>query len=193
MKRSHIWILFGIVFLLTIPLLFYSFNMAMIQIDEQKIGCRSGIILTNADIVTNITLIFNYNSGENITFHNITLFGDTSAFNATIVSIGLENISYYSAINGVFVKGLRVNGTWYINQPTGHNWLYYVNGQLVGLSCSALKLNNNWVMQWVFKSGNPFTGDTDPNNDEFWLYTGLFLGIAIACVVGIYLIIKKGI
>ncbi|HUX99255.1 MAG TPA: DUF4430 domain-containing protein [Candidatus Deferrimicrobium sp.] len=192
MKRSQVWILLGLILVLSVPFLSYSLNLAIFRLDKQSSEINYNMICSNVDNVSNITLILNYNDGENITFNNIALIGDISPFNATIVSIGLENISYYTAINGVFVKGLCINGIWYMNQPTGRNWLYYVNGQLAGISCSILKLNSNSVIEWIFKSGNPIGEDTDPN-DDFWLYAGIFIGIAAICVVGIYLIIRKGI
>ncbi|MFX1294399.1 MAG: DUF4430 domain-containing protein [Promethearchaeota archaeon] len=142
--------------------------------------------------MTNITLILNYQDGKNVTFYNLTLIGDITPFNATIVAIGENNISYYEAFNGVFVKGLYINGTWYMNGNGNRNWLYYVNGQLAGVSCSKLELKNDSIVEWIFKGGNPF----DKNNKItglFWLCTGLAIGIVAACGIGIYFIARRGI
>ena len=147
---------------------------------------------SETDIITNITLILNFHDGENVSFYDITLVDDITAFNATIVAIGEENISYYSAINGVFITGMCINGTWYTNGDGSRNWLYYVNGLFAGISCSFYELNNDSVVEWVFKGGNPYDGNGEPNK-FFWLYTGIFIGVAVACGLGIYFIIKRGV
>ena len=141
--------------------------------------------------VSNITLILNYHDGENVTFSNITLIGDISPYNATLISIGDENITKYFAINGVFVSGLRINSIWYTNGDQSRNWLFYVDGTFPGVSASVLELNNNSIVEWRFVAGNPFNPDTEPDN-TFWIYLGVFSGVAGAVALGLILIAKKG-
>ena len=192
MKKSRNLILFGLALILTVHLFYYAMDFALYSENNQITSQTTGLNQLTDQTVTNITLIINYNDGENINFYNMNLIGDITPFNATIVAIGLENIEYYTAINGVFISGLRINGTWYSNNPSGDNWLYYINGQLVGVSCSKIDLSDDWVVEWVFKSGNPFAEDPGLNED-FWLYLCIFIGIGAVCAIGISVLVKKGI
>ncbi|MHA1276247.1 MAG: DUF4430 domain-containing protein [Candidatus Helarchaeota archaeon] len=192
MNKSRKLTLLGLVVILAIPLLEYSTNHTNSHNFNPTMRPDLPLNLLTTKQVTNITLILNYNSGTNLVFYNISLIGDITPFNATITAIGLENISYYTAANGVFVKGLHINGSWYVNNPSGQNWLYYVNGQLAGVSCSVLELQDNWVVEWVFKSGNPFSEDPALKSD-FWLYFSIFAGICTICIIVIVLVVKNGI
>ena len=192
MKNSHFWVTFLVVAILSMPLLFYIMNPAISMQNNQQSNTNRHLDVLETKNVHNITLILNYNDGENVTFYDLTLIDDITPFNATCVAIGEENISYYTAINGIFVKGLHINNTWYNNGAENRNWLYYINGQLSGVSCSVYELSNDTVIEWIFKGGNPF--DEDPGtNDNFWLYFGLFVGIGVVCAAGIFLILKRGI
>ncbi len=140
--------------------------------------------------VENITLILNITDGDTSIFHQLTLEGDITAFNATIVGIGEENINYYSTAAGVFVKGMSINNTWY-SDTGSHFWLYWVNGIFGGISCSKFEITNNSIVEWKYTGENPYEGE--PTEGEFWFYIALFSGIAIACGLAIYLIIKRGV
>jgi hypothetical protein len=51
-------------------------------------------------------------------------------------------------------------------------------------------LNNNSIVEWRFVAGNPFEGNPGPEN-AFWVYLGIFLGIAVALAVGLILLTRK--
>jgi hypothetical protein len=191
MKYTRLWLLLGVVFILIIPLVFGIIGMGTQRADTGVLIEDSQLASSSMKNVSNITLILNYHDGQNVTFSNITLIGDISPYNATINSIGDENITKYFAINGVFVSGLRINSIWYTNGDQSRNWLYYVDGTFPGISASVLELNNNSIVEWRFVAGNPFNPDTDPDN-TFWIYLGVFSGVAAAVAVGLILIAKKG-
>lgn len=192
MKKPHIWMLFGIIFVLFSALMWININSTEFQIDYSELNYNPNFEMSQTKMVSNITLILNYYDGDNVTFSDITLIGDISPYNATLVSLGDTNIDKYWAINGVFVKGLRINGTWYVNGNDGRNWFYYVDDVLPMMSSSVYELDNNSIIEWKFKSGSPFQGAIDPN-DDFWFYTGLFIGITILCVIGIIFVVKRGV
>jgi len=192
MKFSRLWLLFGVIFILSIVLVFGILRPGTQTIkNEDKIEI-SQFHFTIVKMVSNITLIINYHDGENVTFYNLTLIGDISPYNATVVALGDKNISKYFAINGVFVKGMCITNIWYINGDQNRNWLYYVNGGFPGVSSSILQLNNNSIVEWRFVAGNPFKNDSGPEN-TFWIYLGIFSGIAVALTAGLILIAKKGV
>lgn len=182
----------GVIVVMLMPLLFYSLNLASNTFNTRDLDGTRIIQSSEPKIITNITLILNYNDGQNVTYTNLTLMGDISAYNATVFAIGKENIDEYWAINGVFIKGMKINDIWYINGNGGRNWLYYVNGIFAGVSSSVVRLANDSIVEWKFIAGNPYSNDPDPDGD-FWVYTGIILGIAAVCVVGIIFIVKRGI
>ena len=191
MKRTNIWRFLGLVFILTIPLIIFNFSSSSYRVKSINADLKGEFFPLITKKVSNITLILNYNDGENITIYNITLIGDISPYNATLVVLGDQNINEYWAINGVFVKGLRINGTWYTNGDNGRNWLYYVNGILPGVSSSVFELTNDSVVEWRFTAADPFQGQPNLNGD-FWLIAGIVIGVIGLCAVAIILIIKKG-
>jgi len=191
MKFTRLWWLFGVVFILMIPSIF-----GIISIGTQRVDIRipievSPLYSSSVKYVSNITLIINYHDGENVTFSDITLIGDISPYNATVIMLGHENITEYFAINGVFVTGMCINTIWYTNGLQSRNWLYYVDGTFPGVSSSFLQLNNNSIVEWRFVGGNPYNPDTEPDN-TFWIYLGIFSGLAAAVAVGLIFIAKKG-
>ena len=191
MKKTHSQTLFGAVILLITLVLFSIPISPQLRSNSIPLDESSYIDTTEIKNVTNITLILNFHDGENITFYGLSLIGDISPYNATIVALGDVNIDEYWAVNGVFVKGLRINGTWYRNGDDGRHWLYYVDASFPGISSSVYELNNDSIVEWKFTSGNPY-GNGDDLNDDFWLYFGIVLGVAAVCALGLYLITKSG-
>ena len=191
MKFTRPWLVLGVVFILLVPLLFGIFSTGTQRADTKLPIEGSQLSAASTKFVSNITLILNYHDGENVTFSSITLMGDITPYNATIISIGDENITKYFAINGVFVTGLRINSTWYTNGDQARNWLFYVDGTFPDVSASVLELNNNSIVEWRFVAGNPYGDDTEPDN-TFWIYLGIFSGVAAVVAVGLILIAKKG-
>lgn len=191
MKFTRLWLFFMVVFILLIPSVVGISSMGTHRADTGVLTADSQLIPFSAKFVSNITLIINYHDGANVTFSNITLIGDISPYNATIISIGNENISKIDAINGVFVKGMRINSIWYTNGDDARNWLYYVDGMFPGVSASILELNNNSIVEWRFVTGNPFDPDPEPDN-TLWIYLGIFSGVVAAVAIGLVLIAKKG-
>ncbi len=191
MKKFRAYMFLGVIVVMLMPLLFYSLNLANNTINTRDLDGTRIIPSSEMKMISNITLILNYNDGQNVTYTNLTLMGDISAYNATVFAIGKENIDEYWAINGVFIKGMKINEIWYINGNGGRNWLYYVNGIFAGVSSSVVRLLNNSIVEWKFVAGNPYP-DPDPDGD-FWVYTGIIIGVAAVCVVGIIFIVKRGI
>jgi len=149
--------------------------------------------LRRSESVENITVIFE--DGElNITlgmgFISV-LEGETTAFNATsFVLGGLANIDYYDTFNGVFVRGMRINGTWYQQTSTKY-WLYYVNGVLAPVSCSKYTLQSNDTVRWVFSIYSP---PSDSNYQDFTREITIFfigLSLIIAGFIGVGVILKR--
>lgn len=190
MKRSRIWMLLGVVLILFTYIIVYGLNSAKSGLDNRNYDLMNDINSLETKNVSNITLILNYYDGENVTYTDISLIGDISPYNATLVILGIDNIDEYWATNGVFIRGLRINSTWYTNGDGGRNWLYYINGILPGISSSEYELNNDSTVEWKFTGGNPFQDGNDPNDDSL-LYTGLFIGIVIICAIGLFFFIKK--
>ncbi len=191
MKYTRLWLFLGVVFIVVILSVFGIISMSTQRTNTGVLIKDSQFTSSSTKYVSNVTLILNYHDGENVTFLNITLIGDISPYNATIISIGDENISKTFAINGVFVTGMRINTIWYTNGDQSRNWLYYVDGTFPGVSSSILQLNNNSIVEWRFVGGNPYNPDTEPDN-TFWIYLGIFSGLAAAVAVGLIFIAKKG-
>jgi len=188
MKFSRLWLLFGLVLILSISLVFGILSKETQRPNnESKIGF-SQLFSSSMKMVTNITLILNYNNGENVTFHNLTLIGDISPYNATVVALGDGNIDKYFTSKGVFVKGMRINSVWY-NGGQEIFWLCYVNGVLIGVSSSVFQLANNSIVEWRFTSQNPYSSNQGPN-DMFWTYFSILLGIIAIATVGLIIIMK---
>jgi hypothetical protein len=191
MKFTRLWLFLGVVFILIIPNVFGLISIGTPNADTRIPIDRSELSAMSTKYVSNITLILNYHDGENVTFSDITLIGDISPYNATIVAIGDENITRYVLTNGVFVTGMRINSNWYTNGDGSRNWLYYVDGTFPVVSSSVQQLNNNSIVEWRFVAGNPYNPDGEPD-DTFWIYLGIFLTVAVAITIGIILIAKKG-
>ncbi len=189
MKKSNSRAMYGIVVLLTILILFYIPTSPRSKSNFIPLNEKRCIYTTDIKNVTNITLILNYHDGENVTYNSLSLISDISPYNATLVALGDINIDAIWALNGVFIKGLKINGTWYRNGDDGRNWLYYVDASFPGVSSSVYELNNNSIVEWLFTGGNPYG---DESTDDLWLYLGILLGVVAACAIGLFLIMKRG-
>lgn len=184
-------VLWGLLLILLILLLMTKVHFHNVTGNLTRFDATNEFIQCQTEIVGNITVIFNYNNGQNVTFSNLTLVNDITAYDATVMAIGKDNISEYWAINGVFIKGFYINNQWYMNNPSGQNWLYYVNGVLVPVSCSVLELQNHSIIEWRYTGGSPFSDDSSSQAD-FWLYFGIFLGVVALCISTILVIARKG-
>ncbi|MBD3226847.1 MAG: DUF4430 domain-containing protein [Candidatus Lokiarchaeota archaeon] len=100
----------------------------------------------------NITIIF-MDGNDNTTLLEQTFNMTTpkvTVFNATIMALdGIENINYYSSLYGVFVRDMKIQGTWY-KISSERYWLYYVNDEFAEVSCSRYELDSNDVILWYY-------------------------------------------
>ena len=190
MKRSHSWMILALVLIFSIPLVSYIQSITTMRSTSDELDDSCSILLLSTKWVENITVIINITDEGISTFHDITLEDDITAFNATIAAVGIDNIDYYTTVSGVYVKGIRINDTWY-SSGTYRFWLYWVDEIFGGISCSKYDTSNNSVVIWKYTGQNPWAGDTTAA--EFWFYVALFGGIAVACGLGIYFIIKRGV
>ena len=177
---------------LSIIVLISFFSINIVHYNREVVQSSDFIIYKSE--IKNVTLIFKHEL-LNLTLSNFTINSNESSitvFEAMIEELGGEqNLDYYTAVNGVFIKNIKVNGTWY-NQTYYKFWLFYVNSVPGHKSCSECLLESNDEILWLYTDKSPFQTNEEDYNYEFIIFI-IICGSVIGGlgVLGVFLKMRK--
>jgi len=181
--------------LVIITLLFFnSMILGFFQYNKIKTRLESNSLSIFTVSVENITLIFkDVESNTTLLSRKVNLTEGQTAFDATREALGgIENIIYLPDTGlGVFIRDLKINGTWY-EAKSSKFWLYLVNGNLPGVSCSKYGLNSNDTVLWTYTGEMPFGNNGNPDDYlQAFIVIIIILGSIIGGVLILGIIIRK--